>query len=279
MRLLAGLAIALTCGLATAAQAQVALEPAGAQRLMDAAFAPDPDARPDRDDPIARLLERETYRAGAGPVRWTTRTVRLNTSQSGAVDSLRLSLGGALRSPGGLPLDLDRAEFDADAYEVALTRDWPAAVRFEAGDYDLDVTPHAGLGVSNAGGQAEAGATLTLAQRTSDAVESRLKSLGVQDGASFGDAGRWYLFAAASGRAVGLNVLRNDSGWDRAGWSTDPSSRLIGDAQVGVAWRKGALQTSFGYIHREVKGEHMLMGQESKDDSVVAFSLSIKPGR
>lgn len=39
------------------------------------------------------------------------------------------------------------------------------------------------------------------------------------------------------------------------------------------------MQTSFGYMHRAVKGDHMLMGQEAKDDSVVAFSLSIKPRR
>jgi len=37
------------------------------------------------------------------------------------------------------------------------------------------------------------------------------------------------------------------------------------------------MQTSFGYIHREVKGEHMVFGQETKEDSMLAFSLSIKP--
>ena len=100
---------------------------------------------------------------------------------------------------------------------------------------------------------------------------------GAAVGAHFGEQGRWYLFAAASGRAVGLNMLRNDLGWDRAGWTTDPTSTLIGDAQVGVGFRKGAMQTSFGFIHREVKGQHMLFGQETKDDSLVAFSLSIKP--
>jgi hypothetical protein len=247
-------------------------------RLMNAAFAPDRQSR-QSDDPLGDLIERETFRQGGGPVRWTTNSVKLKPARNGAQDTVRLSLGGALRTPGGIPLDLDRAQFDADAYELAVTRDWPA-VRFEAGDYDLDVIPHAGLGVSNTGGQAEAGATLTVAQRMSDGLEDRLKSLGVRDGAAaFGDDGRWYLFAAASGRAVGLNVLRNDGGWDRAGWTTDASSKLIGDAQVGVAYRKGPMQTSFGYIHREVKGEHMLMGQETKDDSVVAFSLSIKPGR
>jgi hypothetical protein len=99
----------------------------------------------------------------------------------------------------------------------------------------------------------------------------------VQDGGDFGQRGRWYLFAAASGRAVGMNMLHGDQGWNRAGWSTDQTSTLTGDAQVGVGWRKGDLQTSFGYIHREVKGQNMLFGVDPKADSVVAFSLSIRP--
>lgn len=160
-----------------------------------------------------------------------------------------------------------------------MTREW-TGLRFDAGKYDLDVTPHAGLGVGNAGGSAEAGATVVLGKKSKDdQVVARLNEIGVRDGAQFGDKGRWYLFAAASGRAVGMNMLRQDGGWNRAGWSTDPASALVGDAHVGVGWRKGPMQTSFGYIHREVKGDHLLFGQETKDDEVVALSLSIKPRR
>ena len=114
-------------------------------------------------------------------------------------------------------------------------------------------------------------------QRDSAAAQ-RLKALGIRDGAALGDRGRWYLFAAASGRAVGLNMLHDGSGWDRS-WTTDQTSTLIGDAQLGVGWRKGAMQTSLGYIHRQVKGAHMLYGVDAHDDSMVAFSLSIKPQR
>ena len=101
--------------------------------------------------------------------------------------------------------------------------------------------------------------------------------MGVRDGAAFSDQGRWYLFAAASGRAVGMNMLHGEAGWDRAGWSTDPTSKLVGDAQLGVGWRKGPMQTSVGYVHRKVKGEHLLMGVDPHDDDMVAFSLSIRP--
>ena len=281
MRSMAGLATVFgICGgmCATSALAQTAALTldSGAAQLMNAAF--DPKAyspRSDLDDPIANLLDREAYSAD-GPVRWNNSRITLGGAGA-AVDSLRVSVGGAMRTPGGVPIHVDRAEFQNQAYEIAVTRDWPDAVSFATDRYDVSLTPHAGVGMSSAGGSAEAGAMLTLGQKASDGLQSRLGAMGVRDGAAFGDEGRWYLFAAASGRAVGLNMQRNNGDWKGAGWSTDPSSALIGDAQLGVGWRKGVMQTSFGYIHREVKGQNMVWGQETKDDSMVAFSLSIKP--
>jgi hypothetical protein len=238
--------------------------------LNSAAFAPPPPAG--YVDPIDRMLTHEGYAPGAGPVRWTSGQAPLSANTS-----LRVSVGGVLRAPGGLPLNLSHSQYDTEAYEVALTRDWPAALAYEGQSFGIDVTPHAGVGVTSLGGSAEAGATLRLMKRDATA-EARLKALGLRDGASsFGDKGRWYLFAAASGRAVGMNMLHNEQGWNRAGWTTDATSTLTGDAQVGVGWRKGDMQTSFGYIHREVKGQNMLWGVDPKDDSVVAFSLSIRP--
>lgn len=279
MRLLAGLAIALgVCGATQVAAQTVTPGSAKAASLRDAAFAPNYAPKVQGDD-FSNLIEREQFAADGSPVRWTTNTFKLGKpAKSGASNQVRLSLGGTMQTPSGLPQNVDprSAQFDADAYEIAVTRDW-APVRFDAGDLDVNVTPHTGLGVTNSGGQAEAGATLTVAQKREETLDNSLSDLGVRDGAAYGDKGRWYLFAAASGRAVGLNVLRSDNGWNRDGWSTDASSALIGDAHVGVAYRKGAMQTSFGYIHREVKGEHMVFNQETKDDSVIAFTFSIKP--
>ena len=143
------------------------------------------------------------------------------------------------------------------------------------GRYDLDFTPHAR---ANAVGGVDAGAEVRVSRDLGDKVVDRLGDLGVRDGASFGDRGRFYLFAAASGRAVGMNMLRGEGGWSREGWSTDPTSALVGDAQAGLGWRKGPMQASVGYIHREMKATHMLRGVEGKDDSLVALSLTIKPG-
>lgn len=290
MRLLAGLATAFGvsgCVFAAAgAAAQTApdaLEP-GAAQLMGAAFArgqvSDPGIGASRasQDPITDLLDRQAH--GAHAIRWSDDQAVSRASDDGAsVSTLHLSIGGQPRTAGGVPLALDRAELDTQVYELRLTRDWPAAVSFAGDRYGVDLTPHAGFGVSSDGGSAEAGATLTLAPRTRDeGLADGLDRLGLHDGARLGDRGRWYVFAAASGRAMGLNMLKDARGWDRA-WSQDSSSTLIGDAQLGVGWRRGAMQTSFGYIHREVKGDHMLWGTQAKDDSMVAFSLAIKPRR
>ena len=287
MRPLAGLAIvfAMTTGAAGAAQAADASVEGDAALLMSAAFSADTRTPASDADPIGALLDRQTTRKGVGATGWTSNHVVLGRSHGG-VNGLRVSVGGPLKGLDGRPLALapvavDRADLDAQSYEISLTRDWPGAVSVSNGRYALDVTPHAGVGMTSLGGSAEAGATVTLGQTgresSEDRVRSGLSAMGVRDGADFGDTGRWFIYAAASGRAVGLNVLKDQAnGWDRA-WSQDSASTMISDAQLGVAWRKGAMQTSLGYVHREVKGEHMLMGQEAKDDSLVAFSLSIKP--
>jgi len=186
-------------------------------------------------------------------------------------DSLRINIGPTL------PAYLDRGH---SAYDVTLVRRWPKAVSFDSETFAIDIAPHAGVGVSNRGGKAEGGATLTVSPKTrGQAAMQRLRDMGVADGESYGNAGRWYLFAAASGQAVGLNMMHGENGWDRAGWSTDNTGALVGDAQVGVGWRKGDMQSSFGVIHREVKGNHMIWAQDTRDDTVAAFTFSIRPGR
>ncbi|WP_374469148.1 lipid A-modifier LpxR family protein [Phenylobacterium sp.] len=265
MRRLAFAAIVLSMGGAgsAAAQAHPSAPHSSARALNQAAFA-----------------EREAVVAGH-PTRFSSGEVQISSRSKGPVDSLRVSVAGVVDGPGGLPTDPARARFEARDYDVSLIRTWPAAVSFEAGKFDLDVSPHAGVGVGNRGGSAEAGAEVRLSapkSREERAVE-QLKDMGVGDGSRFGDQGRWYLFAAASGRAVGLNMLRNEGDWDRAGWTTDPTSQLVGDAQVGVGWRKGAVQTSFGVVHREVRGENMIFGQKTQDDTVAAFTFAIRPGQ
>jgi hypothetical protein len=237
MRRVAILAIVLGGSVSGAAVAAEPIAPANA--LAQAAFAAKPPPRPDAD-PIGALLDRDSY----------------------------------LPRPGDLPFS-PRAANDPRAADTAVIRNWPKALSFDGGDMAFDVSPHAGIGHGQGGDSAEAGARLEVSR--ADAASARLNAMGVQDGAAFGGRGRWYLFAAASGRAVGLNMLHGDGGWDRAGWSTDATSKLVGDTQVGVGWRKGSVQTSVGFVHRKVKGDHVMYGVDPHDDDMVAFSLSVKP--
>lgn len=191
----------------------------------------------------------------------------------GSVDVVRIVPSDGLR------LDLERRGLAAGGPDIGVVRSWPRAVSFSAEGLAFDVSPHAGFGVSPFGGLAEGGAMLTVSKSREQQAVERLRDLGVKDGQAFGDTGRWYLFAAASGRAVGFNMLRGERGWDRAGWSTDDTGGLVGDAQVGVGWRKGDVQSSFGVIYREVRGNHMAFGQLTRDDTVAAVTFSVKPGR
>jgi hypothetical protein len=226
---------------------------------------------PDLTTEISRAaaLHDAAFEPTTAVVLWQSSEVRLSDRPDGPIDSLRINVGSAQRLPGLAP--------ESDRFDVTLVRSWPKAVSFKSDKLAFDIAPHAGFGVSNFGTQAEGGATLTVSKSRGERALEQLRDLGVKDGASFGDTGRWYLFAAASGRAVGMNMLRGENGWDRAGWSTDATGALVGDAQVGLGFRKGDVQSSFGVIHREVKGRHMIFGQQTRDDTVAAFTFSLRP--
>lgn len=203
-------------------------------------------------------------------------TIWKSTEIEAADTKLKISLGGAIRDERGLPAlsPSDKNRFEAEGFDVQVTQAWPA-VRLRTGAArHIEVTPSTGLALTEAGLGAQAGATISLQDRVAD----RLGDMGVKDGRSFGERGRWYLFAATSGRSVGLNMLRGADGeLRRAGWSTDATSALVSDAQAGLGWRKGHVQASVGYVHREIKPQHGLMGMENKDDDLVAVSFSFKP--
>ena len=162
-------------------------------------------------------------------------------------------------------------------YDLTYRRGWPSAVSVAAGKFDLDLSPHAALGMGEYGRSAEAGAMVRFGKNLQDSVANRLD---LKEGASFGAQARWYVFAAASGRAVGMNMTSSDGDWRRAGMSQDHANALIGDAQAGVGWRKGPMTASVGYIRRDVKirqGLEGLMGAGDRNDNVVAVAFSIKP--
>jgi hypothetical protein len=233
-----------------------------------------------------RLLAPDRLVDGQGLVRWSTSEVELPQNGSPAVDSVRLSLGGVARAPGGEPLAGPGGLFEPDtqAFDLRYTRGWPAALAVSSGRYGADFTPHAGFGVSSGGPSAEAGAMVRVGANLQGRLADGLSGLGVRQTARPGadNQGRWYLFAAASGRAFDLNMARDPmTDGQRLGWAPDaPMSATVSDAQAGVAWRRGAVQASFGYVHREIHAAPEVaarVGPSSFSDSMVALSFNIRP--
>lgn len=193
----------------------------------------------------------------------------------GYSDRLRMRTRGELRRADGAPLPispLDHGAYQADGYDLSYTRGWPVARGYTASGLEVTLTPHAGLGVGDRGGTAEAGATLKIGRG--------IDRLVPEGSAAFGQRARWYLYAAGSGTAVGYNFARNrDGDYARSGVSRD-SGNFLGDASVGVALRRGDMQGSFGVVYREIRAEGMHSGRGIDNDvteGLVAFQLSIKP--
>ncbi len=192
----------------------------------------------------------------------------------------RLDLSTSARrvTPGAVLGPQNADTLQPRGYDLRYTHAWPA-LSLASGKYDLDLSPHATVGLGGSGRTAEAGAMVRFGKNLQQSVTNRLN---IKDGASFGSQARWYLFAAASGRAVGMNLTNSDGDWRRAGLSQDNANALIGDTQAGVGWRKGPMTASVGYIRREVKvrqGLEGLMGAGDRGDDLVAVAFSIKPQR
>lgn len=233
-------------------------------------------------DPAASLS------SDATPIEFQAETLRLNRAlfgdtrglvasntrgiwrrrDDGSVEQIRVRWDGPFAREAPLPIEaIQRGRFERE-YDVSYVRGWPI-VSGEPGGTQVEFTPHAGVGAGSDGGSAEVGATV------------RIGDLEVRDGRNYAeDQGRWYVFAAGTRRAVGLNFGRGlDGGWDRQGVTHD-SGAFIGDAQVGVAWRQGDTQASFGYVHREITAEGVHGGTGIDRDATqgfVAFQFSIRP--
>ena len=78
---------------------------------------------------------------------------------------------------------------------------------------------------------------------------------------------------------MGLNIGHGTQGGiQRLGWSAEGASTLVSDGQVGVGWRKGQLQASVGYVHRDVNSNDAgfgSVGMQKLSDNMVAFTFSL----
>ena len=86
--------------------------------------------------------------------------------------------------------------------------------------------------------------------------------------------GRWFLFAASSGEALGFNLFGDSarSGRKRNSWSLEKLAEY-GKAQLGLGWRKGPMQVSAVATQREVGAYGHV-----RDDTVLGLSFTISGG-
>ena len=190
-------------------------------------------------------------------------------------DRLRLRTEGRLRRADGAPVPpgpLDPAALDTEHYDVSYVRGWTETLGRTESGLDVTLTPHVGVGVGSRGSSTEAGATLRIGPD--------LDRMVPEGSEAFGERQRWYIYAAGSGRAVGYNFARTrDGDYARSGVSHD-SGNFMGDASIGVAMRRGAVQSSIGLVYRELGVEGLRAGSGIDTDvseGLIAFQLSIKP--
>jgi hypothetical protein len=190
-------------------------------------------------------------------------------------DRLRLRTEGRIRREDGSPVPpgpLDPAAYEAEHYDLTYVRGWTETLGQTGSGLDVTLTPHIGVGVGSRGGSTEAGATLRIGPD--------LDRMVPEGSEAFGERQRWYIYAAGSGRAVGYNFARTRDGeYARSGVSHD-SGNFMGDASIGVAIRRGPVQSSVGLVYREISVDGLRTGHGVDNDvseGLIAFQLSIKP--
>lgn len=83
--------------------------------------------------------------------------------------------------------------------------------------------------------------------------------------------GRWMLFAAQSGKAYGLNLIRDTfGGWRNAGYSEERVARF-GSRQIGLGWRQDNRQVSLTATRRKLNSIDY-----SDKDTVVGVTVSVR---
>ena len=146
-----------------------------------------------------------------------------------------------------------------------------AGVAALAGRYE----PRFDLHMVSKGDTDTRGIEVSLARREEapQAMTTRLGLTAAQTPRKVREKGHWFAFAAGGSNAVGINWLNDPQGQlRRAGWSSEHVA-AVGSGQLGVGWRKGSMQASFGAVERELSAYG-----HSVNEKFLAFTLSFSPG-
>lgn len=82
-----------------------------------------------------------------------------------------------------------------------------------------------------------------------------------------------YVFAGATPAET---RLRDDPRWTPAN-DADRASSIV-NTKIGVGYRKGPMESSFGYMRRELRDAPTLYGDKPRRDSMIGVSLKFRPG-
>lgn len=154
---------------------------------------------------------------------------------------------------------------------AARPQAYVSAPRIDLTISDQNMTaPGAGLDISSS----VFNEPLAIARSGRPVFDVKRLTLRIGPGDSVRKKGRWFVFAAGSGEAFGLNLVRDPlRGWRPAGWSVERLAEF-GKAQLGIGWRRGAQQVSVSAARREISAYGV-----SREDTIlgVTFSVSGKP--
>lgn len=156
------------------------------------------------------------------------------------------------------------------AYDLDYTYTGPGLVRMNSGRYSLDVRPQWGFGVSSFNGSStHAGAVVRFGRDlTDDVIDAYSQRSGEARRKD-----RWFVYAGASGKAFGWNVLPGLDG--RRDLSFEETGSFVGTAQAGLAWRAGDLTAALGYAHDKARVK--LFGARSETDDRFGLFISYRP--
>ncbi len=133
---------------------------------------------------------------------------------------------------------------------------------------DRDATETgSGLAIEQSAGSAFA----TRPARPSQPFDAKQLLLSIAPEPADQAKGRWFVFAAGSGEAFGLNIIRDPArgGWRRTGWSVERLAEF-GKAQLGVGWRRGDRQVAVSAARREIGAYGF-----KREDTVVGVSFTV----
>ncbi|MDO8295885.1 MAG: hypothetical protein Q7T19_05520 [Caulobacter sp.] len=205
--------------------------------------------------------------APAGTAEPAPEPIRLSRATVPAAPVLTVSLGPERRAAAPLSVPLSRMAWAPPASAPRVPRE--SRIDLTVSDQAI-VVPGSGLDIaSNAFDEP------VMSPRPSRPLPD-VKRLTLRIGPSgmSGRKGRWFVFAAGSGQAFGLNLMRDPlHGWKPAGWSVERLAEF-GKAQLGIGWRRGSQQIAVSAARREISAYGM-----SREDTVlgVTFTVSGRP--